>query len=289
MPSPIGEFPRSKLDLASLHFSLEIQGDYVQLKSHRLETLCVQRARRGVISGFSRASRLRMLSMIARMDWRTITKGLFVTLTFPDEKLPNSKDDRNRYRYLFLRSMENHLGTEVGALWRCEWQIRKSGTYRGKLCPHFHLVIPGVKYVAWQTIRKWWGQALGYRGHLATDVRRLSNRRMHEVYIAKYCAKVAASSSLDYVSYLNSPGRQWGVHRPELLPFHQKVEFDEVGPQTVDVLRRLASNLLPYYSYGEDAGFRLFGLNGRSVADTILRLALDDGACPRYTQLTKGK
>ena len=241
--SPIRKY-RRKVHLENLTFSLSIQGDYIQLASHFLDYPVLPSAKRGAIRGFSRASRLRMLSMVAQMDWKGITKGLFVTLTFPDEKWPNGVDQRNKYRYLFLRHMENYLGKQIGALWRIEWVARKSGRYRGKLLPHFHLVIPGIRYIPHRLVRMWWRQVLNHRGPLATDVRRLSSRKMHQVYIAKYCAKVDPSSSLDYAAYLNTPGRQWGVHRRQLLPFHQRVTFHDLPADAVDVLRSTARVLL---------------------------------------------
>lgn len=95
---------------------------------------------RGVIDGFSYASRRRLMRFLGELE-RT-ARPYFVTLTYPDD-FPTDpetwKDDLHKFRRRLERRVSN-----VAAVWRLELERRKSGENRGRLAPHFHLLIYNV-------------------------------------------------------------------------------------------------------------------------------------------------
>ena len=218
-----------------------------------------------------------MLKMVSKVDWSHITSGLFVTLTYPDAVDSSVHLERNKHRYVFLRSLERHVGRQCGALWRIEWVARKSGVNKGKFLPHFHLIIPGICFVPHQKIRQWWKQAIGATGHVATDVKRLSSKRHHAVYIAKYAAKPADPSSLDSVTYLNITGRHWGVHRPRCIPRHKTVVYDGLTEAHVARLKDIARERFTWYGEYAELGYSMFGSLGARMVSAIREIVLDVG------------
>jgi len=259
-----------------LYWSVAITGDLIECKAQFLRPPRGLPKKRGKCKGFTRGSRLRMLKMVSKVDWKNITRGLFVTLTFPDAVWPMELQRRNQARHTFLRDIERHLGVPIGALWRIEWQKRKTGVNKGKFLPHYHLILPGCKFIRWQFVNERWRAALQYRGIVVTDVRKLSDKTMHQVYIAKYAAKLPELSSLDYLSYLNIDGRHWGVHRPSLIPKHATVVYDGLSEKHIEGLKKLAREKFAWYGEYAELGFSMFGKLGAGMVDAVRRLCLDD-------------
>lgn len=256
---------------------VEITGDLVQFRVSLPHPPIVLRKKRREVSSFSPASRRRMLRLVSSVDWRNIKRGLFVTLTFPDQVLPMLAYRRNQARHQFLRSLETYVGQPVGALWRIEWKERLSGRYKGNLCPHFHLIIPGIQFIPYQKISLWWKQAIGWTGHVNTDVARLTNKRHHAVYIAKYAAKVPEASNIYSVSYLNMDGRHWGVHRPTLIPRYETVTYDGLSERAVQRLQQIGRDTFYWYGEYAELGFSMFGSLGANMIQAVHEICLDKG------------
>lgn len=222
-----------------------------------------------------------MLKMVATLDWSRMNKGLFITLTMPDEAWPMEVPERNKAKYVFFRNMENYLGHQVGALWRIEWKKRLTGKYLGQILPHWHLIIPSVKFIPKEIVLGWWRDALHVKGHLMTRVDKLSDRKKHEVYICKYCAKLPDANGLDYGAYLNIKGRHWGYQRKHLIPTCPLLEIDDLDTYQVQQLRREVERLCPWYDADVDAGFSTFGKRSATLLAMIRELGLDGGRLPR--------
>lgn len=218
-----------------------------------------------------------MLKMVATLDWRQIKKGMFITLTMPDEAWPMNVLERNQAKYVFFRNMEKHLGHQVGALWRIEWKKRLTGKYLGKILPHWHLIVPGVAFIPKEKVLAWWRDALHVKGHLMTRVDKLSDRTKHQVYICKYCAKLPEHTGLDYVAYLNITGRHWGYQRKHLIPTCPLLEIDDLDIYQVQQLRRAVERMCPWYDAEVDAGFSTFGKRSETLLAMIRDLGLDGG------------
>jgi len=231
--------------------------------------------RRGTIKGFTPSARLRMMRTVASINWERVNASLFITLTYPDEHANRTRQERNSDRYVFFRSMENYLERKVGALWRIEWKTRKSGTSVGKSVPHFHAIVFGVSFLAWQRIRAWWRAILKVRGALSTDVDRIRGGRMVAKYVTKYCSKPMENCSLDNASYLNRLGRHWGIHRRELIPFCNRWVIPFLDPHDVQLAENAGCQVFKYFTRNSGQGFSLFGHLAEKVGQELFARMLD--------------
>jgi len=87
--------------------------------------------------------------MLNRLNGVSVAASLpyFVTATLPDDVFD---DDAARFAMTAKRLMAaflkrvNRVAPDACGFWRIEWQARKSGDYKGKLAPHFHLLVWGL-------------------------------------------------------------------------------------------------------------------------------------------------
>lgn len=265
------------VDMGNLLWTAKIAGTLLSVKTSLIDCSVKMGGKRGHIKGFSRAARLRMLKIVATIDWPQIKCGVFVTLTWPCETFHLYEKLRNQARDQFIRDLEKYLGKKIHVLWRIEWKRRKKGRYRGKFLPHFHLIIPNVRYIPKEWVRDKWKQCVQAKWRAITWIDKLEEEGKHAIYIAKYCAKAPSESVLDHVAYLNTPGRHWGQHRPGLLPQHQPIEFMDLRADVVQRLRDLATANLGYYDQQFDSGFCVFGQKGKKAVEAALKILLDTG------------
>lgn len=169
---------------------------------------------RGTVAGFSRASRKRMFEFMASV--RNTGSMLFLTMTFDDTTAVNSDDWMLACFETFRKRFERAY-PHCRALWRKEWQDRKSGDYEGMFVPHYHLLIfTGVHYEkcqhesvseafsawakdAWHEITSSTDENHIVYGAHVTPVR---SRRHAYNYIGKYIGKQESNSL--------HTGRAWG-------------------------------------------------------------------------------
>jgi len=218
----------------------------------------VERKRKN-IKTFSDGARLRLLKFIATIDWGKLPMNLFITLTYPDSVALRSKAQRNRDRYLFQRYMEKHLSQKVSILWRVEWKNRKTGEHVGRPVPHMHMIVFGVRPIHHLLIRKWWRSILHVSGPLCTDVRGFKDGEKESIYIAKYIGKEVCAPSLDYVTYVNSSGRHYGITRKHLLPQHAIKIYKVTDMEELMGLTSTAACVLPWMDPEGIEGFSLLG------------------------------
>jgi len=102
--------------------------------------------RRGKCKGFSFGSRRRMLD---RLNSVSVASSLpqFITMTLPDDVFCDDVGEfaRTAKHWLdtFLKRL-SRVAPGAAGFWRIEWKSRASGTYLGKLFPHFHLLVWGL-------------------------------------------------------------------------------------------------------------------------------------------------
>jgi hypothetical protein len=257
------------------HWQVEITGQHVAVKCQFLRPFSAHRKPRGKIKTFSARSRKRMLEWISKVNWKGITNGTFVTLTFPDEICFMGKDNRGLCLYKFFRSMENYLGREIGALWRCEWIDRKSGLHVGMFAPHYHIIIPEARFISKKKIVQWWTSACQWDEPINVDKRRLNDADHHKLYVAKYAAKMPDFSLLGYVSYSNIDGRHWGYHRPSLIPKFPTVVYDGLSERQIEMLKYLGRVHFDWYGEFAELGYTMFGKLGTEMVEAIRKLCLD--------------
>jgi len=233
--------------------------------------------KRGTVDGFTPSARLRMLRTVAKIDWRNVPPSVFVTLTYPDEYLRATAHERNQDRHWWFRSIENYLGKKVGALWRLEWVPRKTGIKKGQWEAHVHLIVFGVRFLPYQEANRAWRVALGAVGYVRTETKGIKNgQRDVAKYVSKYCSK-RQNDSLVNTSYLNAPGRHWGIHRRGLIPFAERFVMTNLTGEEINLCENAACCTFKYFTRGTDQGFSLFGVNGKKIGEEILLRHIDNG------------
>lgn len=234
-------------------------GKLLTVKILKPPSKCPFEKGRSQVKTFSRASRLRLLKILARIDFAKAEPALFITLTLPDRENQYTRKELNTYRYLFLRYTEKELRRKVSAIWRIEWKERKTGISVGEERPHFHLMLFGVKWLAHAKVNGFWKKSIGKDGYVRTEVQRMRSERECGSYVAKYCAK-SEDSSLVNAAYLNSrqPGRHWGIHRKNLLSMHSETTARVATGPLEDELRKIAGEKFPHV-LKERCSFTLMG------------------------------
>lgn len=288
----------SQSSSSGLRFTVNVHEDIVIIaKSDGRTGEQVGGGRRGEVRGFSRQSRLRMLTAMAQA--RDLMWGHFLTLTFPDSVV-EAFGSVNEWGSYAKRSLDVFLKRvarkfpEAAGWWRMELMPRKSGVFAGEVVPHFHLLLFNVApdfHI--QALRTWlsrvWYEVVGSSDvkHLkaGTNVRVISSRRHMQNYASKYAAK---SVDDDY-----AVGRRWGEFG-EI----NKAAFVSVAVSSDDMklLKRLLRNWLKSRGSrrfarsrslnNSAAGCSLFGLGQNSIifnfdfGPTILRMLAAVAAAP---------
>lgn len=226
----------------------------VSLGKRQGRTKSIQ-AERGEIKVFSKASRRRVLRLVATMKRTEIS--IFATMTYPDNFERNPKKVKKHLDNFFKRLLRKCPDAII--LWRLEPKQRKSGINAGEIAPHFHLLIWNVDY---KNLREWIPQnwygvvGSGDEKHLAagTRVERVRSSRGVLFYTAKYICK-----SDSYV--MAGWGRYWGVVNRDMLQTIQgketEIEIDDATAKTIlRYMQRKASEV--YNRKGKFVGTRKF-------------------------------
>lgn len=260
-----------------------ITGDLVEITyvGESKEIACRRKGR--VVSSFTNAARLRMLRMVARVDWQSVGRSLFITLTYPDGFANGGHQDCVRQRYVFRRAMENYLGKKVGVLWRVEWKARKSGANVGGFYPHCHLIVFNVPFLPHSMVRSWWRNAIHASGPLATDVQRIDGARSVAKYVCKYAAKREDVLLTISQKSTESIGRHWGVCRRECIPWCERKVYYNPPAEFIRLLENGACSVLPFFPRDASVGFTLFGNVGKALAEEMQARGIDDLARVWYS------
>lgn len=187
--------------------------------------------KRGKVTTFSAASRLRMFKLIHTVR-RSSALPVFITLTFPDF-FPTWEDAKRKMDTLFKRWKRRWPG--VSALWRLEAKARKSGAMAGHVAPHFHMLVWGADFDGEKARLDWFeicGNSEYAHWRHGYDDSGVMLRSWEEAaaYCAAYCAKKGNASA---------PGRQWGVHNRGSLPVDRKPVVVRVTIGEAFKMRRL--------------------------------------------------
>lgn len=124
------------------HYSVNIHADLLRVKSLAaiggLSPSPAGGGLRGVISGFSQQSRMRLLQFMASI--RLAEHIVFLTITYPDEFPIGDVDAWLAHFEAFRRRFER-MFPRYRVIWRKELKPRLSGDNRGKIAPHYHMLI----------------------------------------------------------------------------------------------------------------------------------------------------
>lgn len=249
---------------------LRVQGQCTEVFRKQVYYVKPHANKREAIGDFSRQSRMRLMRTNARVDWKAVGRAILVSVTYPPSVGERTKEERTVDRYLLSRYIEKHMKKRVPMIWRCEWKIRLSGKDKGKVRPHFHLLVLGVKFIGHWLIRKWWRLILKVSGPLATDVRNASSGEQASAYMTKYLSK---NGSLEESTYHNSPnfgGRHWGITRKSLIPWSPVSSLSELDCDEAKACRAFAAHAFDHYHPEFGGGFTVFGLEARNALFSIL-------------------
>lgn len=202
------------LKLYRTKFAVNIFADMVQVKAINPLPTIPPKSDGGVITGFSKKSRKRMIEFMAKQH---DIPDLFVTLTWSDDVASLDPEIFRKHFEAFRRRLERaYVG--IRAIWKLEIEARKSGDRHGELLPHYHLLVwlpkdsPETLKIALsddfgQLWRGWWHEIVGsnHAEHLrrrGCEVQRIKSRKHAYHYVAKYAAKT--------YNFGLSLGRVWG-------------------------------------------------------------------------------
>lgn len=191
---------------------------------------------RGGVAGFSSASRRRLMRLIASIERQE--RPIFVTMTYPDlfdQDLDKWKRDMDVFGKRLRRKMP-----QAGFVWRIEFKERLSGEGKGRVAPHFHLLVYGVGY---RDLREFvataWYEVVGSgsEDHLraSTRVEQIYSYGGIMRYVGKYISKEGQYPSGWY-------GRSWGVIGRGNLPWAVRVTIflsDDDGIKLVRLGRKM--------------------------------------------------
>ena len=185
-------------------FQVTVHADKTTVK--RVNAERVGGGRRGKIAYFSRASRRRMLGLLAECR-EDFTGAHFVTLTYPAQ-YPTDPHVFKRHLDSLLKRWARY-SPAVRGIWRLEFQRRGA--------PHYHLLVWGLRgKLAWlrgQVSRAWYSiVASGDEKHLraGTNVQVIESRKHAGRYVSKYAAKPQALAINEDTGEVIPPGRFWG-------------------------------------------------------------------------------
>lgn len=199
------------------------------------------RPRRGTIKEFSYKSRLRLMRVLARVR-RSALLPLFITLTYPN-LFPEDPQ-------VWKRDLDNWVARlqrmfpGAGLVWRLEIVPRKSGSNKGKLAPHFHLLVWGVELTPWfkYWLSRTWYQVVGSGDprHLkaGTRVELIRSQRHMIGYLSKVLGRVMMGEMAKETQAIAARiGRWWGVRFAGNIPFGVRKVVQISERAAIDAIR----------------------------------------------------
>ena len=171
-----------------------------------------------------------------------MSRAVFTTLTYPDN-FPAEPDRWKRDLDTFLKRVARAYPDAYG-IWRLECKARKSGKNRGKVAPHYHLLVCGIKNLKeWREfIQTAWFEVVGSgdakHAKAGTEASRVQTSRHAMHYVSKYCAKMDDDTPITAEGEPMPIGKWWGKfgdadNAPSLSM--------EIGYEELCELRRLAA------------------------------------------------
>lgn len=220
----------------------------------------------------SQQSRMRLLRLINRMNLSKFTHNTMITLTYPDDSDFLKYKTRSQQRFEFLRAIERQQGRQLATLWRQEYQPRKTGTRKGELVPHFHIMVFDAPYIPAKDVKELWAGILDYGGNVAVHLTAVKGAESAARYLAKYMSK---QCTLDISTYRHNGlqfGRHWGITRPALIPMHPIRAARELDQVEVDNLKEWQRQRMPEGQPPTSGGFTALGKDVADIAIALLDL-----------------
>lgn len=193
-----------------------------------------KRGKRDTIKTFSKRSRFRLFSLLAKIDNKLFRKPMFLSLTF---HYGHEKKDKKDHSVLhnFLVQLRN-FDPGVQFIWRKELQKRGA--------PHYHLIIfpllseddyPDAGYFV--AINSIWHQVADPKSEKHSDFgcksTVINSYREACIYLSKYIAKV------EHETVVLEMGRHWGASNNLPIKLITTIPLNEHGYQyTINLIRK---------------------------------------------------
>ena len=168
---------------------------------------------RGVVSGFSKAARKRMLELLNQLTFERIA---FVTLTYPAE-FPLDGREYKKHLRRFRARMERKY-PKIRVLWRLEFQRRGA--------PHFHLLLFDAPFLCKFCLSYDWYKSVGSgdKKHLrrGTNIKGVASKGENGKiisYVAKYAAKPLDPQVKNDDTWTGRYYGRWNVETPTPIEF----------------------------------------------------------------------
>lgn len=183
---------------------------------------------RSCISGFSAASRRRLLRLCASI--RQTALPVFLTLTYPSQ-WPSDPKVWKRHLDTFQKWLRRTYSGASG-IWKLEPQQRGA--------PHFHLLVWGIEFIPHEAVARRWFEIVGSNDsrHLQAGTRVEAIRSRNGVML--YASKLYMGKE---VKGFERVGRFWGVINRRALPLSLTKEF-EVPEVALVKIRRIFRRLM---------------------------------------------
>lgn len=232
IPPPVG---RVEYEYEEAYLELAVGGHLVIAKPERPTGGGVLDGeiggQRGVVVGFSRQARNRLIRMIA--STRKEERPIFATLTYPDEFNEDQarwKRDMDVFGKRFRRAFP-----EASYIWRIEFKERKSGKNAGQIAPHFHLLVWGPDILQFRrfSVEAWYrvvgsGNIQHYNAGTSSERVKTWNGVMS--YVSKYIAKADLYPA-------GWTGRAWGIIGREHMPWAVRVVISLTQEEAIKLVR----------------------------------------------------
>ena len=160
------------------------QGNLLKVKVQHIAPTQQIVALRGNVSGFSAQSRKRMIDLLVRINFEKA--GL--TLTYPDRNGPPDYKIYERDRQTFQKRMKRKF-PDCSAIWRREYESRKTGEFTGDIFPHYHYMFFGLPFFDHEELNLLWQEVIDYYQYVRTEIKGLANHRQAMFYLTKYMSK----------------------------------------------------------------------------------------------------
>lgn len=197
-------------------------------------------ATRSRITGFSKASRRRLLRLIAKL--RKDALPWFVTLTYPRSYSQNPRRWKRDLKVWAARLRRKYASASF--IWRLEFQHRGA--------PHYHLLVYNIPDSI-RRFREWlsqsWYEAVGSDDmkHLkaGTNAQLMRSQRGVMWYASKELGKV--SQAILTEEYSDGVGRWWGAYFRKDLPWARQIQLEVSEKDAYEIMRlmRKHADLIP--------------------------------------------